>query len=299
MEENKSQINTNSNMKTVRTYMSDMADTVRANEISVLKVALAEQNKQAREDLYRQQEGTPTKKIFWFIGGIILIAAAIYGSTFLINKKAEVGLPVVATKENAIISYDEIYSLSVLDKENLSDKISEIKDIVTKNDSITFVSLSQEVNGVKEKISTSSLFSRFKWGAPGSLVRSLSDNYMIGLYTKDVDGDASNKSVPFIIFQSEDYEFTYAGMLEWEKTLAGDIHNIFKLEITDTTKKLNERKWKDLIINNKDSRVLYNENNEPILYYIFIDKNNLVITESKDAIKEITARLTINNIKSI
>ena len=299
MEENKTKINTNNNMKTVRTYMSDMADTVRANEISVIKVALAEQNRQARENLYREQEETPTKKIFWFIGGIILIGGAIFGSTFLINKKVEVDTPIAVLKESAIISYDEIYNLNISEKENLSEKISEIKDLPTKNNFITFISVSKEINNVKEKISTTELFSRFKMEAPGSLVRSLSDNYMMGMFTKEINSTNDKKSIPFIIFQSNDYEFTYAGMLEWEKTLAGDIQNILKLNTKNSIENINEIKWKDLVLNNKDSRVLYNENNEPILYYIFADKKNLVITESKDAIKEIISRLAINNIKSI
>jgi hypothetical protein len=55
----------------------------------------------------------------------------------------------------------------------------------------------------------------------------------------------------------------------------------------------------DIIINNKDARVLLNEDGKPILYYMFVDKNNLIITDSIDAIKEIVSRLMLKNIKPL
>jgi hypothetical protein len=302
MDDNKIQ-NNKENLKTVRTYMSDMADTVRANEISVIKVALAEQNKKAREELYRKAEGTPVNKIFWFIGGIILIAGALYGSTFLINKKDKINIPVKIVKEEAMISYDEVSTIILGDSNKLLDKIKNVikeKSSIDNNSSIKYILILKEVSDVKQKIEPKELFSNLKFTAPSALVRSLSNNYMVGTYTKNSSSDSEpmNQKL-FIILQSNDYEFTYAGMLDWEKTLAGDMIDLFELNTTDTKNKLNERIWKDLIINNKDSRVLYNEENKPILYYIFADQNNLIIADNQDTIKEILSKLILKNTKPL
>lgn len=303
LEENKTQINNKENIKTVRTYMSDMADTVRANEISVIKVALAEQNKKAREDLYRKAESTPVNKIFWFIGGLILIAGALYGSTFLIDKKDKVSIPVQIAKEEAMISYDETSTITLSSSDKLVDKIKNVlkeKNSTSNNSSIKYIPVLKEVDGVKEKITPKEFFSNLKFTAPSPLVRSLSYNYMIGTYAKNDSSlpESTNQKL-FIILQSNDYEFTYAGMLDWEKTMAGDMLELFELNTTDTKIKLNERHWKDLVISNKDSRVLYNEENKPILYYIFADQNNLIIADSQDTIKEVLAKLILKNIKPL
>jgi len=305
MEENNTKQNSKENLKTVRTYLTDMADTVRANEISVIKVALAEQNKHEREDLYRKIEGTPIKKIFWFIGGVILIAGAIYGSTFLFEKKIEQEKPQIVEKVETIISYDEISDLDLVNDEDLISKLilnKKEKSKINKIDSVKFIQTKKESSGAKEDILVSEIFSKLKLTAPASMVRALTDSYMIGTYTKNASGSTGiGDSLPklFMIFQTKDYGYAYAGMLEWEKTIASDMYDIFELNTNDDKTKINERKWRDIIINNKDARVLFNENNKPILYYVFATKDNLIITDSSEAIVEIIARLAIKNMKPL
>jgi len=296
MEEEKLNYNKKDGIKTVRTYMSDMADTVRDNEISVIKVALAEQNKHEREDLYRKVEGTPTKKVFWFLGGIILVAIAISGTYFIIQQKAKQDIPEQITKEETLISYDEISSISVTDPDELTNKINEVKKetgATGKNNNIKFISLSQEVNDLQEKIPTQELFLDLGFTAPSSLVRSLSDSYMIGTYANNMQNNL------FIIFQTKDYEYAYTGMLEWEKTLASDMLPLFELDTKESKIKISDRKWSDIIINNKDVRVLVNEDGKPILYYLFTDKSSLIIANDESTIKEIVAKLILKNIKPL
>ena len=48
MDENKPQQN-DTDIKVLRTYTSDMADVVRTNEMSVIKIALAEKEKREKE----------------------------------------------------------------------------------------------------------------------------------------------------------------------------------------------------------------------------------------------------------
>lgn len=292
MDENNQQHNNGENLKTVRTYLSDMADTVRQNEISVIKVALAEQNKHEREDIYKKIEGTPAKKTFWFIGGLLLIAVAIFGVYYILKQKAIDNTVVEVVKEESIISYDANSFIDATNTNNLVEKVNSLKkdeSVVDKENSIRLISITKDANGVKEKLGVPEIFSKMNFTAPSSLIRSLSPSYMIGMYNKKL----------FLIFQTKDYEYTYAGMLEWEKTMARDMFYLFELNTKESVLELSTRQWKDIIINNKDSRVLSNESDVPILYYMFNDKNNLIIADSEDTIKEIIARLIIKNIKPL
>ncbi len=300
MDENKTQPNNKDNLKTVRTYLSDMADTVRTNEISVIKVALAEQNKRDREDIYKKAEGSPFKKTLFVIGGIILILSAIFGAYLLYQQKTNSNQSVQGqiTKEETLISYDESSSLLINDGDDLISKINiSKKDPKTsdKNISIKNIFLKQEVGNLQQNLPVEYIFSKMNFTAPSSLIRSLSGSYMIGTYTKNT----TIKPSLFMIFQTKDYSYTYAGMLEWEKTIATDMFTLFEFNTAENKLKLSERQWKDIIINNKDVRVLLNEDEEPILYYLFADKSNLIITDSEDSIKEIISRLMIKNIKPL
>ncbi|NVN97070.1 hypothetical protein HXX01_02440, partial [Candidatus Nomurabacteria bacterium] len=269
------------------------ADTVRENEISVIKVALAEQNKNERENIYKQIEGTPMKKFWWFLGGTIILGVAIFGIYYFMNKKAQNNIPETLAKEETLISYDAVTSIDNF--KDLSEKIVAIKNEAGSNQgSIKFISISSPnlVTKLQEKILTKELFSLLGFNAPASFIRALGDGYMIGTYTDE-------KPHLFIIFQVKDYNYAYAGMLEWEKTLLNDVLPLFELNTGENKLILADKKWSDLIINNKDTRVVMNENNKPMLYYLFNDKNSLIITDNENAIKEIISRLIIKNIKPL
>lgn len=303
MEEETNQSNEKGSLKTVRTYLSDMADTVRTNDISVIKVALAEQNKNERENIYRQAEGTPFKKFFWIAGGIILILIAIFGIYFVTNKNAALNVPEQIAKNDSVISYDEITSVTIKNGDSLTDKIiankKEVSTII-KNSGIKSITINKEADGANEKLTVRELFTKLEFTAPSSLVRSLSDSYMVGTYINNLTGNTADyKSSIFLILPTTDYEYTYAGMLEWEKTIAGNTFDLFELNTKDNKLQINDRVWKDIIIENKDARVLLNEDNKPILYYMFTNKNNLIITDKEDTLKEIVSRLVIKNIKPL
>ena len=290
MDENNKQINNGGKIKTVRTYLSDMADTVRENEISVIEVALAEQNKNERENIYRQVEGSNTKKTLWFISGIILIGGALFGAYYLLSQKAKQDIPNQIVTEETIISYDKIVPID--ETEDLTKKINALKKEAGQTNEIKYISLSKDINGLKEKITTKELFSLLGFTASSSLSWSLSDEYMIGTYTTD-------SPHLFMIFKVKDYSYAYAGMLEWEQTLANDLLSLFEIDTKDSKIQMSDKKWTDIIINNKDSRVFKNENDKPILYYLFNNKNNLIITDDSDTIKEIISKLIIKNIKPL
>lgn len=290
MEDNNPNLNNQDGPKTIRTYMSDMADAVRANEISVIKVALAEQNKKATEEIYRKIEGTPTKKIFWFIGGLIIIGGAIYGSYYLLQQKEKNSVVEQIVKIQPIISIDETSAIILTDNDKLQDKIKNVsgeKSLSGINGSIKNIPISKIVDGIEKNIGTYELFTKLAFTAPSSLVRSLSDSYMIGTYNKD------SISKLFFIFQTKDYEYSYAGMLEWESSIARDMVNLFNIDNSESSLLLASKQWKDILINNKDVRVLMDEKNRPVLYYLFTDKSNIIITDSDIVIKEIITRLAM------
>lgn len=289
------------NLKTLRTYTSDMADAVRENEISVIKIAVAEQQKNIAEAEYKKAQGSKLAKFFMFIGALALIAGGVALAYFLLNKKDEATAPteIVNRKIETFISYDEDVFVDMTNATLSSDVTNLLKIESSKAGSprsIKALFLTTSASGKPELLSIQKLLSLLKVTAPGPLSRSFGDQYLVGTYTP-VKEDEGPKL--FLIFETNDYNVAYAGMLQWEKSILNDLFDLFQVDISGERSELFERPFKDIIINNRDARILYDTNGTDILYYIFLDKNKIIITSSQEAIKEIIIRLNTKNAKAL
>jgi hypothetical protein len=293
MEEENTQPNDNKKPQIiVRTYMSDMAEAVRQNEMSVIKIALEEQKRRERGDYYRKIEGTPKKKLFWALGGFIIIIVAIGITYFVLQKEKDQSIPAQIIKApTAIISYDAEESIDMTNVVNKSDFVKITENELNKKNvsgSIKALFLKETTDGLINPFPLKSLFETIKANAPDTLIRSFAEEYTLGVYTPISPYD---KNRLFLIIKINNYDQAYAGMLEWEKNILSDLFSVYKIDINEENKGLLEKQWKDIIIKNKDARILYTNDGADILFYIFPDKKTLVITDSQEAIKEIITRL--------
>lgn len=298
MDENKIQTN-NKDLKVLRTYTSDMADAVRTNEVSVIKIALAEKERREQEDIYKKAEGTKFSKVFLVIGGIILIAFAIFISYYLIQKKKEKEIPQTNISNiETFISYDSKLYIDTTNIPSTTDILSIIKNENKENPKlIGAIFLTKNIDTAPTILTTNNFLSLFNIAPPGTLTRSLSSEYLLGKYSNKDAINEKSKSAMFLIFQTTDYSQAYASMLLWEKTMLKDLYMLFDIYIPESNNILFEKTWKDTVINNKDVRVLYGDNGEGMLYYVFVNKNNFVITNSIEAMREVITRLLIKNVE--
>jgi len=293
MDENEKQIN-NDELKVLRTYTSDMAEAIKKNEISVIKIAVAEKEKKDRELEYTETPTPNSSKKIFIIAGIILIITAILGSYFLFKKKNVTEIPTQKTINiETLISYDAKESFDVTSATNVYDLSEIIKKENQQNSGLVkALFLTKKINNLDEILTSKNFLSLIKATAPDTLIRSLTDKYLLGKYLT-----SNNKPAMFLIFQTTDYPQAYSSMLEWEKTIAQDLFTLFNTNDQKNENLLSEKKWKDVVIKNKDARVLYDSSGEEILYYVFVNKNNFVITNNLDALKEVITRLLIKNQK--
>lgn len=293
MNEDKLQ-NNNQGLKVLRTYSSDMADAVKTNEMSVIKIALAEKEKKEKENLYKETSSPNNSKIFFAIGGIVLIIIAIIGSYFLFQKKKqnETPAPIVNNLETFIV-YDSSSDIDVTNINNIVDLKSKIEQ--EEISGIKALFLKKKSGLFSETITSNDFLSLLNTSAPGALTRSLSDKYLLGEYQDPNSPTQENSPAIFLIFETTDYNQAYASMLDWEKTMLRDLSILFNLDNFSSTNSLSGKPWRDVVVNNKDVRVLYKEDGQGLLYYSFVNKNNFVITNNLEALKEVIKRLLIKN----
>ncbi len=299
MDEDKTQP-TDKKLKVLRTYTSDMAEAVRTNEMSVIKIALAEKDKREQAELYKKAEGSKFSRVLFIIGGIILISFAIYGSYFLIEQKKTKEIPKsTITNVESFISYDSKSYIDTTHTGSTVDLMTLVKkEEIPGAELIKVLFFTEKTETSSSLLTANDFLSLIESTAPGTLTRFLSDKFLFGEYTSGSTGIANEtlKTGTFLIFQTTDYNQSYASMLEWEKTMLKDMNILFNVQIPETDKTIFERQWKDIVVNNKDARVLYDESGKGVLYYVFVNKNNFVIANNVETLKEIISRILIKNI---
>jgi hypothetical protein len=287
-----------SDIKSIHTYTSDMADAIRENEASVIKIALAEKEKRERETIYKEAEGTKSSKFFLLLGGVILVGGAILGSYFLFKKSTVAPETKTTVKDiDTLISFDQKAFIDATDARIQTDLYALIKDELTKEApllSVKALILTEDLGDGKRLLPVENLLSVLGDRAPQALMRTIDKDYMLGSYN-----DSHGKEHVFLILKVKDYNQAYASMLEWEKTLLEDMFTLFNKDLGSEGLILFEKPWKDIIINNRDARIIYDREGNDLLYYIFTDKNTLDITDSQDTVKEVSLRLLAKSTKPL
>lgn len=301
MEEEKKLSDAQTNIKTIHTYTSDMADAVRMNEASVIKIALAEQKKHEQEALYKKAEGSPLSKTLLIFSGALIIILAIGGIYYVVTKKNTQSVLQGGVTKNieALISYDDQSYIDLTTVTSLNDALGSIDTEVKrvgKLGGIRSLFFTHRVGEQSEIAPVEDVLALIGASAPSSFVRSVSGPYMVGTYQPINPREEAHL---FLLFQSKDFNQSYAGMLAWEKTLLGDVFGLFHIDVSGNRKELFERPWKDIIIENRNARILYDRQGNEVLYYIFINKDNIIVTESQETIREVSARLLTKKIKPL
>lgn len=306
MDENLNQPNSEKDeLHVLETYSSDMADAVRENEMSVIKIAMAEKERREQEGRIVVPGESSTTKFFLIFFGIILVLGSIGGLYYFTQIKSKVVAPLVVVKEiKTIIPYDEKSAMNITDKTNISgitNIIDSEKIKIGKSKSIRAILLTETINNSQELLPLKDILSLSDTNIPASISRSLSGEYMIGVFTPVIkvetiandtsSSDNTTRPSLFLILKTSNYNITYVGMLDWEKTMKDDLKNLFS--DSQSAGLGIDNSFRDIIISNKDARVLYNAHGEGVLYYLFTDKNTLIITDNMDTVKELITRLIV------
>jgi len=284
-------------MKTIRTYQSDVVETMKKQKTSLTSMVIAEKKKgrrkKSKNESKQKQNG---KKILSVIMTLLIIIVAGLAVYFIIKQKSAVPQTVSELSIPSFIFSDytrELYLNRVRREDIISGLEKEKKEIsiplgdvlqlylTTKDNSKQFVI--KNTNGYKLLVTTESYFDGIEANVPPSLIRSLSSNFIIGYHS-------SLGNNPFLVFKVKSYNSAFAGMLKWEKTMYRDLAPVF---VRDNSKiKLDNNNFEDIVIANKDVRAILNDEGKIELAYSFPNPNTLVIVNNETTLREMFRRIT-------
>ena len=289
----------NNQKSVIRTYKDDLESALQKNHLSSVNIAIAENQKLHSQTKNTQKENLSSgnssgKKILFF--SLFFIIAGIIGISvfYFINTQTSTSKIVQVQQLPSLITYeykDELNVNTILKDRFTSALSSKLNDILTPENTIYNLFVTNSTNSTKKLITASDFVSLTKFKIPDALARTLLPDFMIGMYSFD-------RNLPFLILKTSSFANTYSGMLSWETDLETDFQNIFRLpgygNNGGTLSKLNPittKKFQDGVILNKDVRILYDDNNNMLLLYSIVDQQTIVITVNDIVFKEIVNRL--------
>lgn len=284
--------NQNNQIKNMHTYASDMAEAVRMEQASIVKIAVAEQKKREEESSRITYKKESSKSTIYIIIGIVLIVLGFFAFKFINTKTKEsqthevinATIPTLVTVDSQDITGTD----APAGREDLAKLIQSHTTGTGKADSIKAIFIGKDGN----YLDAPGLFSAMGSSAPNSLVRTITE-MTIGVYETN-----TKENSLFFLMKTNSYDQAFAGILMYEKVMLDDYFAIFGIDAS-TNPELYKKTFEDVLIDNNDARALKDNNGKILLIYSFISKDKFVITNNIETIKALTKRIRTQNIRSL
>lgn len=271
-----------------RTFNQDLTGAVKNDNLSMIKVALKnEQYKSA----HAEEPEEINKNNFKIIIGItffLAVAGGLFIWVFLKTKPPVItNTPAVNSIKTvpSVIFSEEITKINISKKAERNFQTELVQELGKKRgkDSIEELSLVyKESEGVERPALGYEAREAIGLVPPEALTRSLEEKIFLGIWSDGI------KSEPLLILRSDSPQSILTNMLAWETTLKDEARSIFGTYYTESSYALS---FKDKVVLNQDVRVLQNSSGVSVFFYTILDKNHIVFARSSSALKRVLERL--------
>ncbi|MEK7463760.1 MAG: hypothetical protein AAB610_01405 [Patescibacteria group bacterium] len=288
--------------KPIRTYESDVAEALARKKSSVMSMVVAENKRETgSESISNKPPSQAGKKILLIVISLVFIVAGVAGAYYLYLKS-----PLVpdkpaqkAIKIPSIVEPDtqKIVAINSSNEEQLVTLLStEFMRYEIGSEKILELIPTKTVASTTVRVTGSQFVSAIKFDMPDILKRSLTDQWMLGVY------DSAGQNYPFMIFKTDFFQNAFAGMLKWEEFMPEDLADLLgyrqrtligdPLSTTSIATFFNIRgTFEDKIIKNRDVREFISQEGEMLFLYSFIDENTVVVATSESTISALLDRI--------
>jgi hypothetical protein len=245
VEEKPLEVTPDIDIPTLRTYKSDVNQTVNRDKISTAKILIAEQNRQraTQQKVSDASIKRPTNILVLFLSILLIVGAlggiGYFGYTKVVVKTFDA--PSLPSSFLFVFDEQKFVDSSKEKNEIYQDVQSHIDSLVqSKNNTYTDIVFYKTDLETKEKnrIIASEFFKLYDISLPTNIARSIGKDLVYGMYKTEDNVE------PFVVVSVLDYESAYSSMFQWETTLALDMQALFPVlkDLFDLTKNKTQSK---------------------------------------------------------
>jgi hypothetical protein len=276
----------------VETFAGDMAKVLTGNKDGLIRQVIQEEE---MKEVQKQNLSPDIKKNkILFQAGLImtLVSAAIF--TFLILRREQIYtvevqpqfVPLIFTDQTEFIniggySRDEVVQAITNKAESAKVKYGGVEGI--------YLHLNKKVISLHQFMA---ILKGHLFNAETTRVSttSVKDDFLLGV----VNGETKDL---FLLIKVKSFADAFSELRNWESKIFADLASIFQLDAGTDLTYLYSANFEDGFIQNKNARILYDENHNMVLMYVFLDDTSVLITNTESAVRESMLRLSSSQIR--
>ncbi len=281
----------------LHTFSSDFSDRIDSERASRFSVLAAETDAHSAKAERPKSSGGLVPVL---IGVVLIIAGAvgIYAAYSVFHGRTAVTLSLTPP---SLITPDQSVELSGTGQNLLEALASQSQTPLPENTVLlTYISEATTTNAGSVEVpgSGNSFLEALGLPAPDILLRNIGSESTVGVV------HAGTETAPFFIIRVTSYTRTFAGMLDWEPTMASDLAELYPpypvtaTVISSSTPGSNvavpvtqPNQFIDEVVDNHNTRVLQDSEGRSIIIYGYADPQTLIIARDEDAFTLILSRL--------
>ncbi|MFA6353952.1 MAG: hypothetical protein WCW93_03390 [Candidatus Paceibacterota bacterium] len=270
------------------TYAEDMAEVIESNQEGLVKKIIHGEEEQEQEKKNLSPESAKNK--FFILGSVLLIILAFFILVFFFLKKDE-NIVVVEKQFIPIIFNDQSTFLEISGMDNkgiMRTVLSEVNNTKVKGGGLEGIYLTEnkQIIGLRRFISL--IKSSF---IPSDNPLFIKDDFLMGAVLTGLKSTSPNAGDFFILIKVRSTADIFDALRVWEGKMFSDLSGFFGFTLSKETNYLFTKEFQDGIVENKNARILYGEDGNTVMMYVFADNNSVIITDSQPVVHEIMLRL--------
>lgn len=278
---------------TVRTYASDIANMMKREKGSIIKIALAEQKR--RDNAAARRNPTSTKNVVVVMLGVALIVG---GVMIFVSSVMSRGKPVtvVDTTTNLPSLFFTENQIQIDMTEASRTRLIEAISLQTENRTLvpgTMNNLYISYQAPTGQVQAPAQMFLQKLGieTPDDLFQNLYPGFMLGVYAKADVNDL------FLILRVKDFTEGFASFRSWEPKMLAEFVRLFAIDTGPYGKDIFSQPFTSQTIANKEARFILDKTGSPVFGYVILDPKTILIGTSTAYVEEIAKRMNLQSIK--
>jgi len=276
----------------IRTYAADIADIMRREKGSVIKIALAEQERRRSDK--EKRNPTSTKNLIVILLGVIFIVSGILIFVYtVLNRDTPVVISPTPLAPSLVYSENQKQiDVTHETRGNFYKLIhSSINADYANNDSITNLFVTSDTSFGKIGVTSQIFFNKLGIKVPDPVLALLSGQFMLGVRKINDEGNL------FLIVRTKDFNQTFSAMKDWEISMANDLVRLFRIDPESFSGDIFSLDFKTTVLFNKEARALYDKDGKLVFTYIYLDNNTIILTTNTGLVEEVIKRINSQSIR--
>ncbi len=278
----------------VETLADDMVKVIENDRGGLIKKIIHEEEEHEALKKSLSPESGKNKIFMYSSVALLCIALIVFIVMILISKDGDVVSVIPQIGPNIFLDKTDFKAIDRFTKDKIIEVVSnQSENTNVKMDGVEGIYLTEN----KKVIGFRRFIDLLEGRLTKSDTESIGDNFLLGVVNKDMRFVSSVSGHFFVLFKVKSFSDVFPVMKNWEGNMLSDLHGFFGVDISPATDYLFVKSFEDGIVENKNARILRDNNGNVILMYVFINDTSVMITNSGQATNEIILRITSSQIR--